>query len=285
MEAYLKLLKNVIDNGIEETNDRTGIGTKYITGATLKWDLDDGFPIVTTRKVAFRIAFEETMFFLRGETDTKKLEEKNIYIWSDNTSREFLDKQGLHDLPVGSIGTGYSHQWRNFGGDVGKSNGVDQVSDMLESMKTNPTSRRHLVSAWNPQQLDGTPLPPCHIMQMYTIDTKNNKLHSSFVMRSSDLYHGLPYNIMGYAWLNVLFSKYLGLEPGTLTYFGHNAHIYNHQVDVVKQQLERTPKKLPKIEILKDVKTIDDIFNMEFSDVDLVGYDPHPALPRVPMAV
>lgn len=285
MENYLQLARDVLANGVDRP-DRTGIGSRFISGATLDWDLQQGFPIVTTRKTAFRIAFEETMFFLRGETDTKLLEEKKINIWKGNTSREFLDDKGLTELPEGSIGTGYSHQWRNFNGTLGKQDGVDQIRIMLENMKQNPTDRRHVITAWNPSQLEGTPLPPCHLMHMYTIDPTNMKLNSCFIMRSNDIPFGLPFNIMGYALLNNLFALYLGYRPGKLTYFGWDAHIYNNQFDMVEEQLKRTPRELPSLYIHKHINTFEDMLDLQFEDVELVCYDPYPDLKNKPgMAV
>lgn len=281
MESYKKLLQDVMANGVERP-DRTGIGSKFITGAMIKHNLSDGFPAITIRKVPFRIAFEETMFFLRGQTDTKILEDKNINIWKGNTSREFLDSKNLDFLPEGSIGTGYSHQWRNFNGDLNDGKGVDQIVNLLEGLKKDPTSRRHVVSAWNPSQLDGTPLPPCHITQMYTVDPVNNLLHSSFVMRSNDLAYGLPFNLMGYSFLNHLFSKYLGLTPGTITYFGHDAHIYTNQYDLVNEIVKRDCKVLPSLKINKEITCIEDVFSVQYSDIELLNYKPHPDIKGKP---
>jgi len=285
MENYLNLLSQIMSSGFDRS-DRTDVGSsRCMSGAMLKWDLAKHFPVITTRKVALRIAFEETMMFLRGETDTTTLEDKNITIWKGNTTREFLDAQGLHDLPVGSLGKGYSHQWRNFGGDIGKQNGVDQIADLLNGLKQNPTSRRHIVTAWNPAQLHETPLPPCHLMQMYTVNPGENKLNSCFIMRSTDVYHGLPYNAMGYGLLNCIFAKYLGYEPGELVYQGWDAHVYANQFDVVKEQLTRTPQTPPTLQINKELNTLDDIMSLEFDDIELVGYNPLPPLQKVNMAV
>lgn len=284
MEHYIKLIKDILDNG-SDRNDRTGIGSRFISGATLKFDLAAGFPMITSRKVSFRIAFEETMMFLRGQTDTTVLEDKNINIWTGNTTREFLDKVGLTNLPAGSLGTGYSHAWRNYGGTVGCTDGIDQVDIMLNGIVNDPNGRRHIITAWNPSQLSGTPLPPCHLMQMYTVDTEQNQLNSSFIMRSTDMYLGLPTNIMSYAFLNVVFSKLLGYTPGELTWFGHDAHLYMNQLDAAKELIARSPRKLPKIVIHKELNTLDDILQLEFNDIEIIGYDPHPPLAKVAMAI
>ena len=204
-------------------------------------------------------------------------------IWKGNTSREFLDKVGLHHLPEGSIGTGYSHQWRNFGGTIGNLDGVDQIVELLHSLRNDPTSRRHLVTAWNPTQLKGTPLPPCHIMHMYSVE--NNRLNNCFVMRSNDVYHGLPYNIAGYALLNMIFAQHLGLEPGKLVYMGWDAHLYNSQISAVEEQVQRDPRPLPVLKINKDITAFNDLLKLEWSDLELIGYDPHPAIDKVDMAI
>ncbi len=291
MKNYLELLQDIMDNGFDK-DDRTGIGSRSVWGRTLRWDLSEGFPIITTRKVALRIAFEETMFFLRGDRDTTLLEEKNIHIWKGNTTREFLDERGLDWLEEGDMGYGYGHQWRNFGGwDIADSpedwhyTGVDQVVGMLEDIKRDPFSRRHIITAWNPHQLEKTALPPCHILHQYQV-TPAGKLNSSFLMRSNDVPFGLPYNIMGYALLNILFATYLGYEPGELVYQGNDAHIYKNQFDMVKEQLTRTPHPLPQLKILKHLNTLDDLLELQYNDILLENYVAEPDIKNKPaMAV
>jgi len=254
--------------------------------------LSEGFPIITTRRVAFRIAFEETMFFLRGGRQTKELEDKNIKIWTGNTTREFLDNRGLTWLDEGDMGYGYGHQWRNFGGFDAKDspddwhyNGVDQVTTMLNDMAKDPYSRRHLITAWNPQQLYGMALPPCHILHHYQV-TPDGKLNSAFLMRSNDVPFGLPYNIMGYALLNHLFAEYLGYQPGELVYMGTDVHIYHNQFAMVEEQLKRKPLPLPRLNILEEVNTLDTLYNLQYNDVELDGYKPYPDIDNKPqMAV
>ena len=291
MQNYLDLLQDIMDNGFDKES-RTGIATRSVWGRCLRWDLSEGFPIITTRRVAFRIAFEETMFFLRGGRQTKELEDKNIKIWTGNTTREFLDNRGLTWLDEGDMGYGYGHQWRNFGGFDAKDspddwhyNGVDQVTTMLNDMAKDPYSRRHLITAWNPQQLYGMALPPCHILHHYQV-TPDGKLNSAFLMRSNDVPFGLPYNIMGYALLNHLFAEYLGYQPGELVYMGTDVHIYHNQFAMVEEQLKRKPLPLPRLNILEEVNTLDTLYNLQYNDVELDGYKPYPDIDNKPqMAV
>lgn len=273
MKQYLELLRDVLENGSPRTN-RTGIDSVSVFGRMLKFDLGEGFPIVTTRKCSFKTAFEETMFFLRGKTQTKELD---IGIWKENTSREFLDSRGLNHLEEGDMGKGYGHQIRNFA-----SSGFDQLEHLLEGLKNDPTSRRHVISHWCPHELSETALPPCHVMHFYSIES--NKLNSSFVMRSSDAYLGLPFNIMGFAFINILFSHFLNLEPGTLTWFGHDVHLYVNQLDSVKIQLERDPLKLPRLKIEKPVTSLRDLLSLTFQDLKLENYQHYPPL-KVQMAI
>ena len=288
MQNYLDLLKDVMDNG-QDRPDRTGIGSRFVNGRMLRWDLQDGFPALTSRRVSLRIAFEETMFFLRGLSDTKLLEEKNINIWRGNTSREFLDSRGLTELPEGNMGRGYGVQWRDWRSH-GTDKSVDQINLMLQGIRQDPHSRRHVVTGWNPGELDQMALPPCHMLQMYTVSggfsTESGRLNNCFVMRSNDVPYGLPYNIMSYALLNHIFAQHLGLAPGELVYMGWDVHIYNNQFEMVAEQLERTPGALPTLHITKDLSTIDDIMQLEWSDIRLEGYNPQPDIKNKPkMAV
>jgi thymidylate synthase len=267
MENYLNLVSKILENGTLK-QDRTDVGQSYSCwGEMLKFDLNEGFPILTTRKLSLRIAFEETMFFLRGQTDTKILEQKNIGIWTENTSRDFLDGRGLHHLPEGDMGKGYGYQWRNF-------NGVDQLKNLVESLKNDPWGRRHNITAWNPSELSEMALPPCHLYQQYQII--DGKLNSLFFMRSTDVIYGLGYNIISYALINHMLAKLLGLQVGELVYMGADAHIYANQVEIAKQQVIRLPRELPTLNINKDYDTLEGMLELEFTDLELVGYLPHP---------
>lgn len=307
---YINLLQDILING-KDRPDRTGIGSRARFGKSFTIDLADGFPILTTRKVAFRIAFEETMFFLRGETNTLKLEEKNVNIWKGNTSRAFLDKMGLHHLPEGDMGKGYGYQWVKFEQysidesaymtmDDGSGTPVriyhnaivtvrylNQIKDLLERAKKNPNDRRLLFSAWNPAQLTETALVPCHLLAQYQV--LDGKLNSLWFQRSVDSIYGLPYNVMSYAFLNAMFAKFLGLTPGELTFMGGDVHIYSNQMEIANEQVDSTQRPgftLPTLLIKKDLNTWDDIVSLEYNDVEVVGYEAHPDFKnKPPMAV
>lgn len=302
MQNYIDLLKDVVLNGVDKP-DRTGIGSRAVFGRMLRWDLAKGFPIQTTRRVPLRIAFEETMFFLRGETQTKVLEDKKINIWKGNTSREFLDNRGLKHLPEGDMGKGYGYQWRHWetpeehiydnGVIMDRFIGVkktDQIADLLSGIKKDPYGRRHVVTGWNPGQLHEMALPPCHMLHMYSVEgdftVGDGKLNNSFIMRSNDVPFGLPFNIASYALINHIFAKHLGMIPGDLVYFGWDVHIYQNQMPMVAEMLGRTPRPLPTLVIKKDLPTFNDILNLQWEDIELIGYDPYPDVQNKPgMAV
>lgn len=293
---YLSTMKQILDHG-DDREDRTGIGSRAIWGTMIDIDLADGFPIVTTRKSPFRLAFEETIFFMRGQTDTTRLEAKKVNIWKGNTSTEFLEARGLGYLPEGNLGKGYGFQWRNFGGDYKYDHfdrdynyskhdgaGVDQLAILLDDIKDNPGSRRHIITGWNPQQLHEMALPPCHLYQQYQVI--NGRLNSMFLMRSWDFLYGAPFNIMGYAFMNHVIAKYAGLKPGRLLAVGNDVHLYANQIEIAREQIKREPFELPTLTITKELHTLDDILSMEFSDMVLEGYQAHPDFKNKPgMAV
>lgn len=280
--AYLDTMRQIIDHGTD-VDDRTGVGTRAIFGVQLKFDMADGFPLLTTRRIAFRIAFEEMMWFLRGQTDSKILEAKKINIWKGNSSRQFLDSRGLTYLPEGDIGAGYGHQLRNFNGAPGAP-GCDQLAALITEVRKNPSSRRHFVSYWNPQQvLTKAALPPCHVS--WALQVAAGRLNLSFQMRSNDFYLGNPTNIAGYGFLLHALSKLFNLEPGLLVFQGSDVHLYTNQIDNAKIQIAREPLSLPTLRIIPEVNSLEDLLRLEFSDIELSGYNHHPDLPKVEMAV
>lgn len=300
-QQYLSVMEDILVRGADK-GDRTGIGSRSIWGCGIEIDLAEGFPMITTRKTTARIAFEETWFFLRGEVDTKKLEDKKINIWKGNTTREFLDSRELYYLPEGHLGKGYGFQWRNFGGgyalnpinpitfvstpDYSRHDGlgVDQVAQTLKGLKNEPNGRRHIISGWNPAQLHEMALPPCHLYQQYQV--LEGKLNSEFLMRSWDFLYGAPFNIMGYALLNHAFAKYLDLEPGKLIANGNDVHLYSNQIEIAEQQIKRSTFDLPKLTITKKLNSLDDILALEFTDFVIEGYEAHPDFKNKPgMAV
>jgi len=287
--AYLDLLKNILDNGTTK-QDRTGVGTIGIFGSQLKFSLENNtLPLLTTKKMFLRGIVEELLFFIRGETDTKKLEAKGVNIWKGNTSRDFLDKRGLGYLPEGDMGKGYGFQWRNFGG-TAKSydyknhprDGVDQLSRALEMIRNEPNSRKIIVSAWNPGQLDQMALEPCHCFIQFQVD--NGKLNLMWFQRSVDSFLGLPFNICSYAILNMLFAKAANLEPGDLVFSGGDTHCYLNHISQIKEQITREPYNFPKIIINKSISSIEDMENLSFDDFKIENYNFHPAI-RADMAI
>jgi len=296
---YLHLLEDIMENG-SDSDDRTGVGTRKIFGTQLKFSLRDSFPILTTKRTYWKGIVEELLWFIRGDTNANHLKEKGVHIWDGNTTREFLDKQGL-EYPEGFIGPGYGWQWRNWNGcyyggsktmkelrgpyEIGNNpmynTGIDQLSEALDKIKNKPDDRRILVSAWNPSQVPEMALPPCHLLFQFQVS--NGELHCQWYQRSNDFFLGCPFNISSYALLTCLFAKAAGLTPGTLTMAAGDTHIYKNHFDQVKEQLSREPYPFPQLEI-PDIKTIQDIENLTFDDCKLVGYQSHKAI-KAPMAV
>ncbi len=238
---------------------------------------------------------EELLFFLRGDTDTNKLEAKGVNIWKGNTTREFLDKRGLTHLPDGYMGKGYGFQWRKFGEnkrtllspdgynyDHYHAYGVDQLKQVIDTLKTNPTDRRIIMSAWNPQQLPEMALPPCHMMVQFYVD--NGKLSAQFYMRSIDTFLGLPFNILSYAVLTRIIAQTVGMEAKELVFVGGDTHIYLNHTAQVSEQISREPYPFPTMKINKKLETVEDIESLELSDFSFEGYQSHPAI-KAEMAV
>ncbi len=288
-QQYLDLLQDILDNGYRKEN-RTGIDTISVFNRQMRINLTEGFPILTTKKVFFRGVFEEMQMFLRGETNTKTIEEKGVKYWQGNTSREFLDNRGLTYLPEGELGCGYSHQFRNFAGEhplipaTKGLKGIDQVAQVVDKLKNNPWDRRIIISLWCPTQLDYSALPPCHLYTQFYCNPDKKELSCFFLMRSNDVFLGLPTNLIQYSLLTHYLAELCGYTAKELVYTGVDVHIYTNHLEQVQEQLKREPKEPAKLVIKKKAETLEDILSLQFEDVELSGYNPHPAI-KAPMAV
>ncbi len=256
MQQYTDLLKHVLENGVKKA-DRTGTGTTSVFGYQMRFDLADGFPVITTKKLHLKSIIHELLWFLKGSTNVKYLQENGVRIWN-----EWADEDG-------ELGPIYGYQWRSW--PDYKGGNIDQIAQVIESIKNNPDSRRHIVSAWNVGAIDDMNLPPCHIMfQFYVAD---GKLSCQLYQRSADIFLGVPFNIASYALLLQMIAQVTGLEPGTFVHTLGDAHIYLNHVEQSELQISRTSYKLPTMKINPDVKNI---FDFKFEDFELVGYESHP---------
>ena len=264
MKQYLSLLSDVLENGVKKA-DRTGTGTLSVFGRQIRVDLSMGFPLLTTKKVFLKGVIYELLWFLRGESNIKYLVDHNVHIWD-----EWADNQG-------NLGPVYGVQWRKWKTRDGKL--IDQISDLINQIKKNPFSRRLVVSAWNPSDVDKMALPPCHTMfQFYIAD---NKLSCQLYQRSADLFLGVPFNIASYSLLTMMIAQVCNLDLGDFVHTFGDVHIYlNHQAQV-KEQLTRKPRNLPIMKINPEVRNI---FKFNYEDFQLHNYDPHPAI-KAPIAV
>jgi thymidylate synthase len=273
-QAYLDLLKYVMTNGTEK-GDRTGTGTLSHFGAQLRFDLADGFPLLTTKKVHFKSIVYELFWFLSGSTHVDYLQENNVRIWNEWAT---ADQTARFNRPAGDLGPIYGHQWRNYGATKRKdgsyeNDGVDQITDVIEQIKTNPNSRRLIVSGWNPKEADQVALPPCHtLFQFFVAD---NKLSCQLYQRSADLFLGVPFNIASYALLTHMVAQVCGLEVGEFVWTGGDCHIYQNHREQVELQLTRSLYELPTLTLNPDIK---DIFAFTFDDISIEGYESHPAI-------
>ena len=264
MKQYLDLLREIRDNGVTKT-DRTGVGTKSIFGHQMRFNLQDGFPLLTTKKVFLKGIIYELLWFLKGDTNIKFLTDHNVHIWD-----EWADENG-------DLGYVYGKQWRSWEATDGRV--IDQISQVVDLTKNHPDSRRILVTAWNPAEIDKMALPPCHcLFQFYVAD---GKLSCQLYQRSADTFLGVPFNIASYALLTMMLAQVCGLEPGEFIHTTGDTHIYLNHLDQVNAQLSREPRPLPKMIINPDVKSI---FDFKYEDFKLEGYDPYPAI-KAPVAV
>lgn len=256
MKQYLDLISKVLNDGVEK-EDRTGTGTRSLFGYQMRFNLDDGFPLLTTKKLHIKSIIYELLWFLNGDTNVKYLQDHGVRIWN-----EWADENG-------ELGPVYGHQWRSWPDYKGGT--IDQISNVVEMIKKTPDSRRLIVSAWNVAEVDQMALPPCHtLFQFYVAD---GRLSLQLYQRSADLFLGVPFNIASYALLLMMMAKVTGLRAGDFIHTLGDAHIYKNHIEQVKLQLERSPRPLPTMEITSENR---DIFSFSFDDFKLVGYDPHP---------
>lgn len=264
MKQYHDLMKHILDNGVYKS-DRTGTGTKSVFGYQMRFNLADGFPVVTTKKLHLRSIIHELLWFLQGDTNIKYLKENGVRIWD-----EWADENG-------DLGPVYGYQWRNWpDGDGGT---IDQIKKVVNQIKTNPDSRRLIVSAWNVADVDNMALPPCHtFFQFYVAD---GKLSCQLYQRSADVFLGVPFNIASYSLLVLMVAQVCGLEPGEFVHTFGDAHLYSNHFEQAELQLSRDFRPLPQMHINPEVK---DIFSFQYEDFKLENYDPHPHI-KAPVAV
>ncbi len=301
MQQYHQLLEHILDNGVRK-DDRTGVGTISVFGYQMRMDLDEGFPLLTTKKVHYKSIVHELLWFLRGYTNIRYLVQHGVKIWNEWPFQYYLKANGREaELPKyspawkaelkafeakiktdaafaqkwGELGPVYGRQWRNFGG-------VDQMAGVVEQIKRNPDSRRHIVTAWNPEDIPAmaqSGLPPCHVLfQFYVAE---GRLSCQLYQRSADVFLGVPFNIASYALLTMMVAQVCGLKPGEFVHTFGDVHLYNNHLEQARLQLTRTPRKLPMMNINPEVKNL---FAFRYEDFELTGYDPHPAI-RAQVAV
>jgi thymidylate synthase len=252
---YLNLLADILENGVER-GDRTGTGTKGVFGRQIRFDLSQGFPVLTTKKLHLRSIIVELLWFLRGDTNVKYLQDNGCKIWD-----EWADENG-------DLGPVYGKQWRSWATPNGQS--IDQIQNLVEGLKTNPNSRRHIVSAWNPADVEDMALPPCHcLFQFFVAD---GKLSCQLYQRSADVFLGVPFNIASYALLTIMVAQVVGLKPGEFVHTFGDAHLYLNHLDQAREQIQREPKPFPTLK-MADKR---DLFAFEYEDFQLEGYEAHP---------
>ncbi|MET0023365.1 MAG: thymidylate synthase [Sedimenticola sp.] len=264
MRQYLDLMRHVRDNGIRK-EDRTGTGTVSVFGYQMRFDLAEGFPVVTTKKLHLRSIIHELLWFLQGDTNIRYLKENGVSIWD-----EWADENG-------DLGPVYGYQWRSWPAPNGER--IDQITQLVEQIRNNPDSRRLMVSAWNPADVEHMALPPCHcLFQFYVAE---GRLSCQLYQRSADIFLGVPFNIASYALLTLMIAQVTGLEPGEFVHTFGDAHLYLNHLEQVETQLSREPLPLPTMKLNPDVKSV---FDFRYEDFELVGYEAHPHI-KAPVAV
>ncbi|MDX9852799.1 MAG: thymidylate synthase [Tenuifilaceae bacterium] len=256
MKQYLDLLEHITSTGVEKT-DRTGTGTISVFGHQMRFDLAEGFPLLTTKKLHLKSIIYELLWFLKGETNVKSLNNNGVTIWDEWANEN------------GELGPIYGYQWRSW--PTASGDHIDQISQLIDSLKNNPNSRRHLVCAWNVGQIDQMALPPCHVLFQFYV--ANGKLSCQLYQRSADVFLGVPFNIASYALLTMMVAQVTGLQPGEFIHTLGDTHIYLNHIEQVKLQLSREPRLLPKMVINPEVKSI---FDFKYEDFSLQDYNPHP---------
>ena len=264
MEQYHKLLQHIIDNGVDR-GDRTGTGTRSVFGYQMRFDLNEGFPCVTTKKLHLRSIIHELLWFISGDTNIKYLKENKVSIWD-----EWADENG-------NLGPVYGHQWRSWPTADGKT--IDQISNLVESIQNNPNSRRHIVSAWNVADIENMALPPCHCLFQFFV--ANGKLSCQLYQRSADTFLGVPFNIASYALFTMMLAQVCNLQPGEFIHTFGDVHLYSNHFEQAKEQLSRDFRPLPTMKINPEVKSI---FDFSYEDFELINYNPHPHI-KAPVAV
>ena len=283
MKQYLDMCRYILEHG-EDRPDRTGTGTRSVFGYQTRYDLREGFPLLTTKKMYLRPIAEELLWFIKGDTNIKYLVDRNVKIWNEwpyeafkksedfngETLEEFVEKIKNDDefaKKHGNLGPVYGAQWRNFNNE-----GTDQLMKLIDSLKNNPFSRRHIISAWNPSQVDEMALPPCHTLMQFYVSSDKKYLSCQLYQRSADTFLGVPFNIASYALLTCMLAQVCGYEPKEFIHTIGDAHIYKDHFDVVKTQIEREPLPLPHLVLNKD---IDNLFDFKIEDIKLEGYQSH----------
>jgi len=264
MRAYLDLLRLILDHGVEQM-DRTGVGTRSIFGHQMRFDLAEGFPLLTTKKLHLRSILVELLWFLNGDTNVRWLQERKVSIWD-----EWADEQG-------DLGPVYGKQWRRWQAPDGRE--LDQIANLVELIKTDPASRRQIVTAWNPAELHLMALAPCHCL--FQTQVAGGRLNLQLYQRSADVFLGVPFNIASYALLTHMLAQQCGLEPGTFVWTGGDCHLYSSHLDQAREQLTREPRPLPKLTLLRRPAAIDEYRPEDF---EISGYEPHPHI-RAEVAV
>ena len=282
MKQYQDLLKTILEKGVRH-EDRTGVGTISYFGYQTRFDLREGFPIVTTKRVPFRWVAEELFWFLSGDTDEKTLRARGVDIWKEWADEEHTSRFGREEGDLGPI---YGYLWRSFGGDYPKHNGVDQIARLVSDIENNPNSRRLIVSGWDPKQCDNVDLPPCHTLFQFKIENEKI-LHCQLYQRSADAFLGVPFNISSYALLTQMVAHISDLEVGEFIHTFGDCHIYLNHLDQVKELLSREPLPLPELEIIdseEKLKGLEGLLNFRYEHLNLIGYQSHGKI-AAPVAV